>query len=256
MNLNKHAWDKEVENKRDCTIPVTPAQIEKARQGNPDICLTTQRVVPKDWLGDLKGQVILALASGGGQQGPLLAAAGANVTVLDISPKQLEQDRAVMVREKLDMRLVEGVMTDLSMFKDETFDLIVHPVSNCYIPDVNPVWRECYRVLKKGGALLAGFDNPVCQIMDWDLQKQGVFQLKYKLPYSDTEQLEKEKYDELVSSGSTIQFGHLLEDQIGGQLRAGFVLTGFYEDYWGDEKIRPIDKHMPVFIATRAIKLN
>lgn len=255
LKTNRLAWDNEVEKGRDCTIPVSSQEIREARSGDLKISLTARRPVPRGWLGSLKGKKILALASGGGQQGPLLAAAGANVTVLDNSLKQLAQDRIVMEREDLDMRLVEGNMADLSMFKDESFDIIIQPVSNCYIPDVNPVWKECYRTLKSGGILLAGFDNPVCHILDWDLQDKGVCQLKYKLPYADTEQLDKERYDELIASGSSIQFGHLLEDQIGGQLRAGFVLTGLYEDYWGDEKNRAIDKHMPVFIATRAVKM-
>jgi ubiquinone/menaquinone biosynthesis C-methylase UbiE len=253
ITLNKVAWDKEVENGRSSTLPVSPEQINVARKGAPQICLTTQKIVPQEWLGNLFGKDVLALASGGGQQGPLLSAAGANVTVFDLSPKQLEQDRFVMDREHLNMRLVEGSMTDMSMFGNETFDMIINPVSNCYIPDVNYVWGECYRILRKGGALLVGFDNPVGQILDWDLQKQGICQMKYRLPYSDLEQLEKEKYEELVSNGFSIQHGHLLGDQIGGQLRAGFYLTGLYEDYWGNNE-RAIDKHMPVFIATRAVK--
>lgn len=254
IRLNKIAWDKEVDKGRDCTIPVTSDQIEAARAGTPEICITTNKVVPKEWLGDVRGKVILALASGGGQQGPLLAAAGARVTVFDLSPKQLEQDRLVMCRENLDMDLIEGSMTDMSSFNDESFDMIINPVSNCYIPDVNYIWRECYRILRKEGVLLAGFDNPIGHILDWELQNQGICQIKYRLPYSDEEQLEKEKYEKLVSSGSSIQYGHLLADQIGGQLRAGFSLTGLYEDYWGGNE-RAIDKHMPVFIATRAIKM-
>jgi SAM-dependent methyltransferase len=253
ITLNKAAWDKEVENGRDSTLPVSPEQIKSARNGIPQICLTTQKIVPQEWLGNLSGKNVLALASGGGQQGPLLAAAGANVTVFDLSPKQLDQDRLVMERENLKIRLVEGSMTDMSIFENESFDMIINPVSNCYIPDVNYVWRECYRILKEGGSLLVGFDNPVGQILDWDLQRQGICQMKYKLPYSDVEQLGKDDFETLVSDGSSIQYGHLLGDQIGGQLRAGFYLTGLYEDYWGNNE-RAIDKHMPVFIATRAIK--
>lgn len=252
-SLNKIAWDKEVDKGRDCTIPVSSEQIAEARRGNPQVCLTTQKIVPQEWLGNLSGKDVLALAAGGGQQGPLLSAAGASVTVFDLSPKQLEQDRLVMERENLNMRLVEGSMTDMSIFGNESFDMIINPVSNCYIPDVNYVWGECYRILRKGGSLLVGFDNPVGQILDWELQNQGICQMKYRLPYSDLEQLEKEKYEELVSNGSSIQYGHLLGDQIGGQLRAGFYLTGLYEDYWGNNG-RAIDKHMPVFIATQAVK--
>ncbi len=251
--LNKVAWDNEVKIGRDSTIPVTSDQIKNAKNGNVEIYLTPTKKVPETWLEELKGKKILALASGGGQQGPLLAAAGAIVTVLDISPMQLEQDRKVMERENLDFEIVEGEMADLSMFSDESYDMVIQPVANCYIPDVNPVWRECFRVLKKGGSLLMGFDNPVGQILDWELQDQGICQMKYKLPYSDTEQLEKEKYNELLANGQSIQFGHLLQDQIGGQLRAGFVLTDLYEDYWGDQK-RAIDNHLPIFIATKALK--
>lgn len=253
-NLNKVAWDNEVEKGRDCTVPVSAEQIEIARLGDPKICITTNKIVPEDWLGNLNGKSVLALASGGGQQGPLLAAAGAKVTVFDLSPKQLNQDRLVMERENLDMHLIEGSMTDMSSFEADSFDIIVNPVSNCYIPDVNYVWKECYRILKRGGVLLVGFDNPVGQILDWELQDQGICQMKYKLPYSDIEQLEKDKYNDLVSNGSSIQYGHLLGDQIGGQLRAGFYLTSMYEDYWGNNR-RAIDKHMPIFIATRAIKM-
>lgn len=256
LAANKIAWNNEVENGRDCCIPVGAAEIAAARRGEISLKLTQTKTVPPDWLGDVKGRKILALAAGGGQQGPLLAAAGAEVTVLDISPRQLDQDRKAMAQHGLSLTLVEGVMTDLSMFADASFDMVINPVSNCYIPDVNPVWRECFRVLKPGGFLLAGFDNPVCQIMDWDLQDKGIFQFRYRLPYADTEQLEQDRLDDLLVRGKSLQFGHLLQDQIGGQMRAGFLLCGLYEDNWGDPANRPIDNHLPAFIATRAVKLH
>lgn len=254
LKANKIAWDHEVDNKRDSSIPVSADKISQAREGEILLTITQSRIVPKDWLGDVQGKNILILGGGGGQQGPLLAAAGAHVIVLDISSKQLDQDRKMMDQHNLKMELVEGSMTDLSDFGDLIFDLVVNPVSNCYIPDVNPLWRECFRVLKPGGSLLAGFDNPVGQIMDWDLHAKGVLQMRYRLPYADTEQLEQKKLDELIEKGQSLQFGHLLEDQIGGQIRAGFLIAGLYEDYWGDSNKRPMDKYMPNFIATRAVK--
>lgn len=254
LRANKIAWDNEVKKGRDSCTPVSAEKIEQARHGSIPLTITQERIVPADWLGDVKGKRILVLAGGGGQQGPLLAAAGAKVIVMDISPNQLEQDRKLMLEHQLEMELVEGSMTDLSVCGDQSFDLVINPISNCYIPDVNIVWRECFRVLKPGGSLLAGFDNPVGQIMDWDMQAKGILQLRYKLPYADTEQLEKDKFDDLVKNGSSIQFGHLLEDQIGGQTRAGFMIAGLYEDYWGKAANRLMDKHMPNFIATRAIK--
>lgn len=44
-------------------------------------------------------------------------------------------------------------------FEDENFDIIFHPVSNCYVEEVKPIFKECYRILKKGGILLCGLDN-------------------------------------------------------------------------------------------------
>ena len=199
LKANKQAWDNEVDKGRDSCIPVSVDKIAKARKGDILLTVTQTRIVPKDWLGDVRGKKILALAGGGGQQGPLLAAAGADVTVVDISSKQLDQDRKIMLSENLQMELVEGPMSDLSQFPANRFDMVIHPVSNCYTEDVNVVWKECFRVLKAGGSLISGFDNPVGQIMDWDLQEQGIFQLKYKLPYADTTQLEKEKLAELVA---------------------------------------------------------
>ncbi len=104
---------------------------------------------------------ILCLASGGGQQAPILAAAGANVTVFDNSPAQLRQDALVAQREGLPLRTVQGDMRDLSAFGDDSFDLIFHPVSNIFVPEVRPVWRECYRVVRPGGVLLMGTLNPI-----------------------------------------------------------------------------------------------
>ena len=78
----------------------------------------------------------------------------------------LNQPFQVAEREGLAIRLELGDMRDLSRFGGETFDLVFHPVSNCFVDDVLPVWRECFRVLKRGGALLAGFVNPLLYIFD------------------------------------------------------------------------------------------
>jgi hypothetical protein len=56
-----------------------------------------------------------------------------------------------------------------------------------------------------------------------------------------------------LASGEAAQFSHSLESQIGGQLEAGFVLTGLYEDHWSEEAT-PLDPYFPVGLATRALK--
>src|SRR5829696_8861940 len=185
-DYNREAWDREVERGNEWTVPAAPDVIEAARQGRWEIVLTETKPVPKDWFPDLEGADVLCLASGGGQQATVLAAAGANVTVLDNSPGQLAQDRFVAEREALDLETVQGDMRDLSAFADESFDLVFHPVSNLFVPEVRPVWKEAFRVLRMGGSLLAGFLNPVVYIFDLELADDtGEVRVRYSLPYSD-----------------------------------------------------------------------
>ncbi len=250
-SFNKNAWNKEVEKGNEWTIPVSTEEITEARLGNFKILLTPTKPVPAEWFPPLKNLKILCLASGGGQQGPLLAAAGADVTVFDNSPRQLDQDRLVAKRENLEIRTVEGDMVDLSVFSDSSFDFIVHPISNCFIPKIRPVWNEAFRVLRSGGTLISGFCNPIRDSFDWDLFDKGIYQIRYPLPYSDLTSLTEEERNKQMASNEPLEFGHSLEDQIGGQLDAGFLLAGFYEDIWEFEEI---SKYMPLFIATKALK--
>jgi SAM-dependent methyltransferase len=251
-DYNREAWDREVERGNEWTVPVGPDVIGAARQGRWEIVLTETRAVPRDWFPDLEGADVLCLASGGGQQAPVLAAAGANVTVLDNSPRQLAQDRLVAERDSLTIETVEGDMADLSMFADESFDLVFHPVSNLFAPEVRPVWAEAFRVLRHGGSLLAGFLNPAVYIFDLDLlDSSGELRVRYALPYADATSKSEEEVARQIERGEPLEFSHTLEDQIGGQIEAGFVIGGFYEDRHRDD---PIAAHMPTYIATRAIK--
>lgn len=252
LAYNRAAWNNQVATGNRWTVPVSSAEVEAARCGKWQIVLTPIKPVPRAWFGTLEGAHVLCLASGGGQQGPLLAAAGAYVTVFDNSPAQLAQDAFVAQRDGLNITTVQGDMANLSAFPDAHFDLIVHPCSNVFAPDILPVWREAYRVLKQGGALLAGFTNPVLYVFDADLEEQGTFIVRHSLPYSDLTSIPPEELQRRMERQEALEFSHTLEEQIGGQLEAGFVLAGFYEDYWEE---RPISQYMPTFIATRALKL-
>ena len=248
---NRDAWN-QYSDKGDIpwTQPVNPEIIAKARRGEFSILLTEQKPVPREWFPPLKGLDTLCLACGGGQQGPVLAAAGANATVFDNSPRQLDKDRFVAEREGLtNLKTVEGDMRDLSAFADESFDFIFHPVSNVFINEIRPVWREAYRVLRPGGTMLAGFMNPIMYIFDLEKADNGILEVKYKLPYADSEH--PEIAAKLIAAGDALEHSHSLTDQLGGQVDAGFHIIGLYEEY---NSHIAVSNYTPTYIATRAIK--
>lgn len=248
---NSKIWDTRAENNDTWSMPVSSEIIQLARNGIWSIGLTPTKTVPRDWFPvDIKAKKILCLASGGGQQGPVMAALGAEVTVFDNSLKQLEKDEFVAKRDGLNLKTFQGDMKDLSAFDDEYFDLIIHPWSNSFIDSVLPVWKECSRVLKKHGTLIAGFGNPIEYIFDLGELEKGNLVVKHKIPYSDLEHLDDEAVVSACKKDGYV-FGHTLTDQIQGQIDAGFAIVGFYEDIGGTA----LDNYIYTSIATKAVKL-
>lgn len=249
-SFNREAWDRQVKSgKNPWTVPVSSEVIAQACKGDWSVLLTENLPVPRDWFPPMHGLKILGLACGGGQQGPVFAAAGAEVTIFDNSPAQLARDREVAEREGLIIQTVQGDMRDLSAFEPESFDLVFHPVSNLFIHEIRPVWQEAYRVLRQGGTLLAGFMQPHFYIFDLEEMENGGLVVKHRIPYSDLdtfglEQLEKED--------RPAEFGHSFTDQLAGQTEAGFVIIGLYEDR---HKGLKLSEHISTYMATRAIKL-
>ncbi len=247
---NRAAWDREVESGNEWTRPVGPGVIARARAGDWSVVLIGYQPVPRDWFpADLTGTRILCLASGGGQQGPVLAAAGAAVTVFDNSPRQLGRDREVADREGLAIRTVLGDMRDLSVFGDASFDVVFHPVSNVFCPEIAPVWREAFRVLRPGGLLLAGFLNPDLFIFDVAALDRGEFTVRHPLPFSTLDLPEAERRQ--CYGDGPVEYSHSLAAQIGGQLAAGFVLTHLAE---APHHAELTGQYLPGYFATRAIR--
>ncbi len=248
---NRAAWDREVDQGNEWTQPVGPDVIARARAGDWSVVLIGYQPVPRDWFpDDMAGAALLCLASGGGQQGPVLAAAGADVTVFDNSPRQLGRDEEVAAREGLAIRTVLGDMRDLSAFADASFDVIVNPVSNVFCPDVLPVWRECSRVLRPGGTLLAGFMNPDLFIFDIEaLDGRGELVVRHQIPFTSADLPDAER--QRCYGDGPIEYSHTLTEQIGGQLAAGLILTHLVE---APHHADATAQYMPGYIATRAVK--
>lgn len=241
-DLNASIWDKWSLDGDPWTLPISHADYNKAKQGDYHMVLTCQRDVPKEWYLPIQGKKLLGLASGGGQQMPIMAALGADVTVMDYSDRQLAAEQMVAEREHYSINLVKSDMSKLFPFDDGYFDIIFNPVSVCYVEDVEHIWKECYRVLKPNGVLLSGFGNPFQSSLD----SEG--KVTYKLPRNPLKDCTIEEINELLVDDGLI-FSHSLDTLIGGQGRNGLHVIDLYEDYHFGSTIAP------TYIATRSIKL-
>ena len=220
----EHNIDQLVEKQVNWSACATDRQLHLARSGVVELPFGPERTLPAEWLGDVSGKSILCLAGAGGLQAPMLACAGAEVTVIDLSQRMLDKDREIAAREGIDIRIEHGNMCDLSRFADASFDLVINPPSLCYVPDVNPVFSEVFRVLKKGGRFIMVSMNPIAYVCDWDEQAK-CYKAVNRMPYSAQE------HDD---QGDWIEYGHTMESYLGGQIAAGFVITGYLENQTDD----------------------
>ena len=225
--------------------PISHEEYARAVEGDWQILLTPTRPVPRAWFPPLAGTRVLGLASGGGQQMPLLTAAGARCTVLDYTPAQLDAERLVAEREGYDIEIVRADMTLGLPFADESFGLVANPVSFCYVREVEPIWREVARVMEPGAVLLTGLDLGINYIVDDD-ETSIVRGLPFD-PVADPSLVES-----LESSDAGMQFSHSLEELLGGMLRAGLVIRDLYEDTNGEGRLHELG--IPSMIAVRAEK--
>lgn len=244
--INARTIDRWVEEGWEWGKPISHQEYAEAQNGHWQMLLTPTKPVPAGWYPELKGLRVLGLASGGGQQMPIFSALGADCTVLDYSLRQLESERLVAEREGYSIRIVRADMAKPLPFADESFDLIFHPVSNCYIREVLPVWKECARVLRPGGLLMVGMDNGFNYLFEGDDESHVTGSLPFD-PLSNPAQMESLQRDDCG-----VQFSHTIEEQIGGQLLAGFELLDVYSDT--NDCGYLMEHGVPTFWATLARK--
>ena len=180
------------------------------------------------WLGgSVQGQRVLCLAAGGGRQGPLYAAAGAEVTVVDVSREMLALDRQVAAENKLNLSTVETSMEDLSMFAPDHFDVVIQPVSTCYVPDVVPVFREVARVVRSSGGLYISQHKQPCSLQA--SLEPSVHGYEVTLPYYQEGSLPVSTEPGRIREAGAVEYLHRWEQLIGGICRSGFVIEDLIE---------------------------
>lgn len=246
QDINKETIDKWVEQGWEWAKSISHEEYLNAKSGIWDVLLTPTIPVPHHWIGHLKDKKVLGLASGGGQQIPIFTALGAECSVIDYSSKQIESELRIAEREGYKVDTIEGDMTKVLPYDDETFDIVFHPVSNCYVEVVQHVFNEAYRVLKKCGLFLAGLNNEINYMVDDD-EKEIV----WKMPFNPLD--DEKARQHLIEKDCGMQFSHNMTEQIGGQLKAGFTLFDLYEDTNGYGRLH--ERNIKTCIATKSVKL-
>jgi SAM-dependent methyltransferase len=181
----------------------------------------------RSWLPErLAGLEVLCLAAGGGKHGPLYAAAGARVTVVDLAAAMLELDRQVARERGLDLELVQTSMDDLGMLAAGRYDLVIHPVSTCYLPDLTRVFHEVARVTRPGGTYVSQHKSPAS--LQAALEPNAAGRWELLLPAGHCEPLPAAPPSRLRERG-TREFIHSLADLLGGICAAGFAIEDVCE---------------------------
>lgn len=224
---NRNAWDRLVKNRQALTLPATERHFDDPLKA----------VDALDWLGgDVSGQKLLCLAAGGGKHSAIYATAGAEVTVVDISPAMLEQDREVARERNLNIRVIEASMDDLSMLDDEEFDIVVQPVSTCYVPDIVAVYREVARVMRSNGLYISQHKQPTSLQAGFDSSRSSYVLTE---PYYREGPLPPGPANSRLREHGTQEYLHRWEQLIGELCRAGFVIEDLAEPDHADRSARP-----------------
>lgn len=191
---------------------------------------------PLGWLGlSIVGKEVLCLAAGGGRQSALYAAAGAKVTVIDLSPAMLELDRQVARERGLPIQTLQASMDHLDMLAKDRFDIVIHPVSTCYLPDTAPVFQEVARVLRLEGIYISQHKSPV-SLQASCLPDASGYRLLHRYYREDPipASTEQSAVSQRLRERNAVEYLHRLEQILGGICRAGMCIEDFVEPFHAD----------------------
>lgn len=223
LSHNRRAWNQMAVSGH---VLARPARDEELQ--NP-----LRTVDASGWLkGGIQGWNVLCLAAGGGRHGPLYCAAGANVTVVDLSSSMLELDRQVANERRMAIRTIETSMDDLGMLNNGEFDLVIHPVSTCYLPKLDRLFSEIARVTRPGGLYISQHKQPANLQVSLETHT-GRYVVEH--PYYDTSAVPLAKQPSKLREPDTREFAHSWNALIGGMCRSGFVI----EDTTEPEHAKP-----------------
>jgi SAM-dependent methyltransferase len=232
---NRERWNALARANLEYTIPFLDYTPEEARR----------RISRHGILGEVAGKQVLCLASGGGQDSVAFGLLGAQVTVLDLSDVQLERDRQAAEHHGLKISTYQGDMRDLSIFANDSFDIIWQVYSLNFVPSVAPVFREVWRVLRPGGIYFVQFANPFVHAVDDDAWDGSAYPLTHA--YIDGEDLTKyfPDWDVKQPDGTKVklpgphEFRHTLGTVMNTLVSKGFIFLGLWEWIKNDPSPEP-----------------
>ncbi|MCS1408019.1 MAG: Ubiquinone/menaquinone biosynthesis C-methyltransferase UbiE [Verrucomicrobia subdivision 3 bacterium] len=244
---NQQAWDDLVRSGSSFANPATAEDFT-----HPD------RVInPFGWIPEpIAGQRVLCLAAGGGRHGPVFAAQGAEATIVDLSEAMLALDREVAQREGLSVMTLQTSMCDLSDLGDCSFDVVLQPVSTCYVENLRPMFQEVSRVMKAGGIYVSQHKQPISLQAGAMPGANGAYQIRE--PYYRSGPLPPVSGSEHREAGAQ-EFLHTLEAILGGLCAQGFTIHDVREPRHADPSapkgsFRERSHFVPPYIAIKALR--
>ena len=218
---NQQAWDRMARAGHTLTAPASAKELQ-----NP-----LKVIDASGWLADgIRGWKVLCLAAGGGRHGPLYAAAGADVTVVDLSSAMLERDREMAAAHGLVLQTIQTSMDQLDMLAAATFDMVIHPVSTCYVPNLSRLFPEVARVTKPQGLYISQHKQPANLQSSLDTYT-GHYVIEHA--YYDRRPVPPATSASMLREPGTQEFVHSWNDLLGGICRSGFVIEDVSEPQHG-----------------------